>query len=205
MAKRFAEHSIGAQQRAIRRQDCSGIGQRIERVERYGYGRLAHASDQACRRLRNLSKSRLISACPLPFQAQCLRDMNALYGLAFAGLEARPVDVQVQLAGGQPGIVIVGLGDKAITESRERVRAAFTSTVVTLAHVCITRPLSTGWPQPSYKTGTKTQHKSNRNRGRRSHPQIYAQARKHATAKSGFVANSSLSCRRASARATALR
>jgi magnesium chelatase family protein len=47
--------------------------------------------------------------------------------VAFAGLEARKVDVQVQLAGGQPGIVIVGLGDKAITESRERVRAAFAS------------------------------------------------------------------------------
>lgn len=47
--------------------------------------------------------------------------------VAFSGLEARRVDVQVQLAGGQPGIVIVGLGDKAITESRERVRAAFAS------------------------------------------------------------------------------
>ena len=47
--------------------------------------------------------------------------------VAFSGLEARTVEVQVQLAGGQPGIVIVGLGDKAITESRERVRAAFAS------------------------------------------------------------------------------
>ena len=47
--------------------------------------------------------------------------------VAFAGLEARRVDVQVQLAGGTPGIVIVGLGDKAIAESRERVRAAFAS------------------------------------------------------------------------------
>jgi hypothetical protein len=47
--------------------------------------------------------------------------------VAFAGLKARPVDVQVQLAGGQPGIVIVGLGDKAIAESRERVCAAFAS------------------------------------------------------------------------------
>ncbi|NWG53222.1 MAG: YifB family Mg chelatase-like AAA ATPase [Hydrogenophilaceae bacterium] len=45
--------------------------------------------------------------------------------VAFAGLEAKPVDVQVQLAGGVPGIVIVGLGDKAVSESRERVRAAF--------------------------------------------------------------------------------
>lgn len=47
--------------------------------------------------------------------------------VAFAGLEARKVEVQVQLAGGTPGIVIVGLGDKAIAESRERVRAAFAS------------------------------------------------------------------------------
>ena len=47
--------------------------------------------------------------------------------VAFAGLEARRVEVQVQLAGGAPGIVIVGLGDKAIAESRERVRAAFAS------------------------------------------------------------------------------
>ena len=44
--------------------------------------------------------------------------------IAFAGLEARRVDVQVQLAGGLAGIVIVGLGDKAVNESRERVRAA---------------------------------------------------------------------------------
>lgn len=47
--------------------------------------------------------------------------------VAFAGLEARPVEVQVQLAGGQPGMVIVGLGDKAVSEARERVRAAFAS------------------------------------------------------------------------------
>jgi magnesium chelatase family protein len=47
--------------------------------------------------------------------------------IAFSGLEARPVEVQVQLAGGQPGMVIVGLGDKAVSEARERVRAAFAS------------------------------------------------------------------------------
>jgi len=43
---------------------------------------------------------------------------------AFEGVEAQPVDVQVQLTGGQPAFNIVGLGDKAVTESRERVRAA---------------------------------------------------------------------------------
>ncbi|HYD89624.1 MAG TPA: YifB family Mg chelatase-like AAA ATPase [Vitreimonas sp.] len=47
--------------------------------------------------------------------------------VAFAGLEARRIEVQVQLAPGTHGIVIVGLGDKAVSEARERVRAAFAS------------------------------------------------------------------------------
>jgi magnesium chelatase family protein len=45
--------------------------------------------------------------------------------VAFVGLATRTVTVEVQLAGGAAGIYIVGLGDKAISESRERVRAAF--------------------------------------------------------------------------------
>ncbi|MDP1556255.1 MAG: ATP-binding protein, partial [Hyphomonas sp.] len=44
---------------------------------------------------------------------------------AFDGVEAQPVDVQVQLAGGQVTFMVVGLPDKAVGESRERVRAAF--------------------------------------------------------------------------------
>lgn len=44
---------------------------------------------------------------------------------AFEGAEARRVDVQVQMAGGTPAFVVVGLADKAVAESRERVRAAF--------------------------------------------------------------------------------
>lgn len=47
--------------------------------------------------------------------------------VAFVGVEARPVDVQVQIAGGAAAFVIVGLADKAVAESRERVRAAFAS------------------------------------------------------------------------------
>ncbi len=47
--------------------------------------------------------------------------------VAFVGVEARRVDVQVQIAGGLVGLVIVGLADKAVAESRERVRAAFAS------------------------------------------------------------------------------
>ncbi|WP_323760744.1 YifB family Mg chelatase-like AAA ATPase [Maricaulis sp.] len=48
--------------------------------------------------------------------------------VAFHGSEARIVDVQVQVAGGsQPIFSIVGLADKAVAESRERVRAAFSA------------------------------------------------------------------------------
>ena len=43
---------------------------------------------------------------------------------ALQGLEARPVIVEVDLAPGLPGIQLVGLPDKAIQESRERVRSA---------------------------------------------------------------------------------
>ncbi|ATQ44716.1 AAA family ATPase [Caulobacter mirabilis] len=46
--------------------------------------------------------------------------------VAFQGVEARRVDVEVQLTGGESAIVVVGLGDKAVAESRERVRGAFT-------------------------------------------------------------------------------
>ncbi|MDZ4760967.1 MAG: YifB family Mg chelatase-like AAA ATPase [Alphaproteobacteria bacterium] len=46
---------------------------------------------------------------------------------AFEGVEARPVDVQVQLSGGANAFIIVGLPDKAVGESRERVRAAFSA------------------------------------------------------------------------------
>lgn len=44
---------------------------------------------------------------------------------AFAGIEAAPVEVQVQLSSGAPSFLIVGLADKAVAEARERVRAAF--------------------------------------------------------------------------------
>ncbi|MBL4802028.1 MAG: YifB family Mg chelatase-like AAA ATPase [Emcibacter sp.] len=44
--------------------------------------------------------------------------------VAFVGVEARSVDVQVQVASGLPSFTIVGLPDKAVAESRERVRAA---------------------------------------------------------------------------------
>ncbi|MCO6392930.1 YifB family Mg chelatase-like AAA ATPase [Aliihoeflea aestuarii] len=44
--------------------------------------------------------------------------------IAFQGIETVPVDVQVMIAPGKVGMNIVGLGDKAVAESRERVQAA---------------------------------------------------------------------------------
>jgi len=44
--------------------------------------------------------------------------------VAFEGIEARGVDVQVQVAPGLPAFAIVGLPDKAVSEARERVRSA---------------------------------------------------------------------------------
>jgi len=44
--------------------------------------------------------------------------------VAFQGMEVVDVEVQVQMAAGLPSFQIVGLADKAVGESRERVRAA---------------------------------------------------------------------------------
>ena len=44
--------------------------------------------------------------------------------VAFQGIEAVPVDVQVMIAPGKVNMHIVGLPDKAVAESRERVQAA---------------------------------------------------------------------------------
>jgi len=44
--------------------------------------------------------------------------------VAFAGIEVLPIQVQVAVTSGLPAFTIVGLPDKAVGESRERVRAA---------------------------------------------------------------------------------
>jgi len=60
----------------------------------------------------------------------------------FQGIDIAPIDVQVQAANGLPGIHIVGLPDKAVTESRERVRSALYSIGFTLPAKKITINLS---------------------------------------------------------------
>jgi magnesium chelatase family protein len=52
--------------------------------------------------------------------------------VAFEGIEARAVDVQVQITPGLPACIIVGLPDKAVSEAKERVRAALTASGLAL-------------------------------------------------------------------------
>ncbi|HXJ02088.1 MAG TPA: YifB family Mg chelatase-like AAA ATPase [Micropepsaceae bacterium] len=62
-----------------------------------------------------------------------------VYTVAFEGIEAREVDVQVHIGEGGAGIfTVVGLGDKAIGESRERVRAALAAVGLALPYKRIT-------------------------------------------------------------------
>jgi magnesium chelatase family protein len=64
------------------------------------------------------------------------------YSVAFHGVEARLVEVQCSLAAGIPAFSIVGLPDKAVSEARERVRAALTSLGLALPSKRITVNLS---------------------------------------------------------------
>lgn len=50
--------------------------------------------------------------------------ISRVYTVAFRGIETVPIEVQVSIAGGLPTFTIVGLPDKAVGESRERVRSA---------------------------------------------------------------------------------
>ncbi|MGE4409409.1 MAG: ATP-binding protein [Sphingomonadales bacterium] len=62
--------------------------------------------------------------------------------VAYLGLEARAVEVQCQLVSGLPNFIIVGLADKAVTESRERVRNALAAIGLALPPKRITVNLS---------------------------------------------------------------
>src|SRR5690349_21043869 len=62
--------------------------------------------------------------------------------VAFQGIDVLPVDVQVLIAPGQLAFVMVGLADKAVGESRERVRATFRALGLSLPPQRITVNLS---------------------------------------------------------------
>ena len=47
-----------------------------------------------------------------------------VHTVAFQGIEVLEIETQVQMSSGLPNFLVVGLADKAVAESRERVRAA---------------------------------------------------------------------------------
>jgi magnesium chelatase family protein len=64
------------------------------------------------------------------------------YTVAFEGVDARLVEVQCAVSAGMPAFAIVGLPDKAVSEARERVRAALTEMAIALPSKRITVNLS---------------------------------------------------------------
>ncbi|MGR3796443.1 YifB family Mg chelatase-like AAA ATPase [Vannielia sp. SX4] len=68
--------------------------------------------------------------------------LAAAYTVAFDGIEARPVEVQCAVSPGMPNFAIVGLPDKAVSEARERVRAALGAMAIALPSKKITVNLS---------------------------------------------------------------
>ena len=57
---------------------------------------------------------------------------NNVYTVAFNGIEAIEVDVQIHISPGIPNFLIVGLADKTIAESKERVRTAISAIGISL-------------------------------------------------------------------------
>lgn len=64
------------------------------------------------------------------------------YTVAFEGIDARMVEVQCAVTPGLPAFTIVGLPDKAVSEARERVRAALSAMSIALPAKRITVNLS---------------------------------------------------------------
>lgn len=71
--------------------------------------------------------------------------------VAFQGIEVLPVDVQVHMAQGLPAFSVVGLPNKAVSEARERVRAALSALGLALPPKRITVNLS---PADALKEGS---------------------------------------------------
>jgi magnesium chelatase family protein len=64
------------------------------------------------------------------------------YTVAFEGVDAHPVEVQCAVSNGLPAFSIVGLPDKAVSEARDRVRAALNAMAIALPSKRITINLS---------------------------------------------------------------
>ncbi|MEO1493090.1 MAG: YifB family Mg chelatase-like AAA ATPase [Pseudomonadota bacterium] len=68
--------------------------------------------------------------------------VSRAHTVAFLGVEAKPVEVQCALSPGLPAFNVVGLPDKAVSESKERVRAAMAAVGLAMPPQRITINLS---------------------------------------------------------------
>ncbi|HLS18627.1 MAG TPA: YifB family Mg chelatase-like AAA ATPase [Paracoccaceae bacterium] len=68
--------------------------------------------------------------------------VSRAHTVTFLGVDARPVEVQCAISPGLPAFNIVGLADKAVSESKERVRAAIAAIGLALPAARITINLS---------------------------------------------------------------
>ncbi|MFM7468470.1 MAG: YifB family Mg chelatase-like AAA ATPase [Vampirovibrionales bacterium] len=57
-----------------------------------------------------------------------MSNVQVITSASLVGLEVRPIDVEIDLLSGLPGLTVVGLPDTAVNESRERIRAAIKNT-----------------------------------------------------------------------------
>lgn len=64
------------------------------------------------------------------------------YSVAFEGVEAKRIEVQCALSPGLPSFTVVGLPDKAVSEARERIRAALSAMAIALPSKKVTVNLS---------------------------------------------------------------
>lgn len=78
----------------------------------------------------------------LPLSSGGKAMVSTVNTVAFQGIEARPVTVEVQISNGLPAFTIVGLPDKAVSEARERVRSALMAIGLALPAERITVNLS---------------------------------------------------------------
>ena len=77
--------------------------------------------------------------------------LSVTRSVAFAGIHVLKIEIEVQITNGLPSFSIVGLADKAITESKERVRAALHALGLSLPASHITVNLA---PADVLKEGT---------------------------------------------------
>ena len=77
--------------------------------------------------------------------------LGRTYTVAFEGIEVLKVGTEVRIMNGLPTFSIVGLADKAVAESKERIRAALTAVGLSLPAAHITVNLA---PADLIKEGT---------------------------------------------------